>query len=316
MANDDYLMDSELAPIMLDLREKNKNRPPLTEVAPQTMRMRAAEMFAPWNENPTQIAKVENFTINSPEAEIKVRLYDDCENQKTGAMVYFHGGGWVIGDLDLEDAALRFIAKESGMKILSIDYRLAPEHPYPAAIHDGAFTYEWLQANGESLNIDAKKLSYGGGSAGANVAIGSVLYIRDTFKEVPNHMALIHGVYSTALEGVSYDKYGDGRFGLPIASMQYFWNTYLAGKTPEIYCDILLDEQKNMPKNVIIIQSELDVLADEGSLLAQKLTQNGAQVEHRKYSGAYHGFTQYLKSAKIARDALSAIALSLKNSLA
>src|SRR5215213_2513965 len=129
-------VDAELAPILAAQRARVLTRPSLEAVTPAEMRQRAAAEFVFWNSDPEPVALVSDKQISAPHREIGVRIYDDAPALAKGTLVWLHGGGWVIGDLDLEDNALRRLARASGARIISVDYRLAPEHPYPAAIDD------------------------------------------------------------------------------------------------------------------------------------------------------------------------------------
>lgn len=315
MPNDDFRLDEDLKPIMLSQREKNAKRPPLTSIEPKLMRKRASEEFVPWNEGGVEIAEIRDFEIPSEDCQIPLRLYDDSKGKNTGVLIYFHGGGWIIGDLELEDYALRLIAKESGVKILSVDYRLAPEHPFPACLIDAEAVYKWVKQNAHDFSINANKISFGGSSAGANVAMGAILRIRDNLGETPKHAALIHGVFGRDYELPSYKDFGDGRFGLPRAAMEFFWNNYMAGHKDHPHANILLDNLEGLNTDFIILESELDVLADESAELARRLKAKNYDVKHIVYKGAIHGFTQYAKAAKIGRNCLMDIAADLKEKI-
>ena len=305
--NDDFRLDKELLPIMLDQRVRNAARPPLTTIDPITMRARAAAEFVPWNDTPQQLDRVTDFAIDAVTHKVHVRLYEPRTNDYGGALVYFHGGGWVIGDLDLEDGALRIIAKQSGLKVLSVDYRLAPEHRFPAALEDGETVMNWLTANGKSLGIDANRIAFGGGSAGANVALGTALRLRDNAGSMPKYMALLYGAFSRGQDYPSYQEFGDGRFGLPSAAMNFFWNSYLGDIKDHPHAIPIYANLRGLP-DCYILETELDVLASESGDMVSKMRAAGLEVNHQIYKGAMHGFTQYFKSRGLARKALNEIA--------
>ena len=300
---DDNLLDQELLPIMLDQRERNALRPPMTTVDPVTMRERAAAEFVAWNSDPVAVSSVRDFRIDGSVCSIPVRLYDPHPGTTTGLLIYFHGGGWIVGDLDLEDGALRRIAVESGVKILSADYRLAPEHVFPAAIEDGEAVVRWVVRNAENLGIDPAYVGLGGGSAGANVALGTALRLRDAGGPPLAHLLLLYGCFSGGDEMPSHHKYGDGRFGLPVAAMDFFWNAYLGDDRSHPHAVPLKADLGGLPP-ALIIGAELDVLADESAGLAERLRAAGGTADHRVYAGAIHGFTQYSKASALARRAL------------
>jgi len=300
---DDDLLDPELLPIMLDQRARNALRPALTTIDPITMRARAAAEFVDWNSDPAFVAHVRDFSIDGLACSIPVRLYDPRPGSVSGLLIYFHGGGWVIGDLDLEDGALRRIATESGVKILSVDYRLAPEHMFPAATEDGEAVVLWAVNNAEDLGIDAAHIGLGGGSAGANVALGTALRLRDAGGPALAHLLLLYGCFSGGEEMPSHRKFGDGRFGLPVAAMTFFWNAYLGEDRDHPHAVPLKANLSDLPP-AFILEAELDMLADESRCLAEQLRAAGGSADHRVYVGAIHGFTQYSKASALARRAL------------
>lgn len=315
IGEDDHLLDAELLPIMLDQRERNTKRPPMLTVTIEQMRERASKEFEPWNANPPYVESVKNYSIDAETHKIPVRLYDPNPNQKSGILAYFHGGGWIIGDLELEDAVLRTLAIDAGIKILSVDYRLSPENRFPAAIEDGEAIMQYLINNANELNIDLNRISFGGGSAGANVALGSVLRIRDAGKKGPDHLTLLYGVFSRTGDAPSYEKYGNGRFGLPKIAMDYFWREYMGEQPSHPHAAPLEGDLSGLP-SAFILECELDVLADDSKALAQRLATKGIRVNHKSYKGAMHGFTQYFKSCALARAALKDIADELRSELA
>lgn len=311
---DDYRLNKELLPIMIDLRIRNSKRQPLTSVAPELMRQRASDEFVPWNENPPQIESVRDFEIDAGSHKIPVRFYDPNPSVKTGLLIYFHGGGWIIGDLELEDGALRSLAKEGEFKVLSVDYRLAPEFMFPAAIEDGETVMEWVQNNYESLNISPAHVGFGGGSAGANVAMGSLLRLRDNNKAMPIHIALLYGAFLRGGLNPSLSDFANGRFGLPKIAMDFFWNSYLGDMPDHPHAQPLLADLKNLP-SCFIMECELDILASESAAIAKKLIQSGVNVNYKIYKGAMHGYTQYFKASKFANDTLKETANIIKNAI-
>lgn len=304
IGTDDHLLDDELLPIILDQRVRFASRPPMTSVDPATMRARAAAEFEVWNNNPAEVALVRDFTISGPACPIPVRLYDPCPELRTGLLIYCHGGGWIVGDLDLEDGALRLIANQSNVKILSLDYRLAPEHMFPAAIEDGEAAVMWAVNHADELNIAPTRIGIGGGSAGANVAFGTALRLRDAGGPQLAHLLLLYGAFAGGASVRSQENYGDGRFGLPKMAMDFFWNAYLGDDRSHPHAVPAMADLQDLPPSFIVI-AELDVLADESRNMAERLRAAKVIVDVRSYKGAVHGFTQFFKASALARQALS-----------
>lgn len=304
----DELLDPEIRPIILDWRVRARDRSPLASVSSAQMRQRAAAEFAGWNSEPPPVAEVRDFAITG----VPVRLYDPLPHGRAGLMIFLHGGGWTVGDLDLEDAAIRRMAASGRIRILSVDYRLAPEHPYPAALNDIEAVLHWATSDPADLAIDGDRIALGGTSAGANLALGAALRQRDRGGPMPCFLMLLYGAYSGDTQSLTYTVFGDGRFGLPRAAMDWFWASYAgpdAGARP-VYAAPLRADLAGLPP-VFVNHAELDVLRDDTVLLAERLAAAGVAVEHRGYAGAVHGFTQYAKGSALARRALDEAAAAV-----
>lgn len=309
----DDLLDPELRPIVEAQRARMLSPPSLESVTPAEMRLRAAAEFAEWNADPPAIDEVRDFAA----AGVPVRLYVPRPSGESGLLIYAHGGGWVIGDLDLEDAALRRLALRSGVRVLSVDYRLAPEHPFPAALEDITAVVRWAASGPGEIPIDATRIALGGASAGANVALGTALRLRDSGGAAVRFLLLLYGAYSGGLESESYRLFGDGRFGLPRAAMDWFWRTYAGGaaSNEQGYAVPLQADLRGLPP-VYVNYAELDILRDDSAMLVNRLREAGVAVDDRAYAGAVHGFTQYAKSCALARRALDEAADALAAALA
>lgn len=295
----DEAIDPELRPIIVDQRLRASARPPLAAVTPIEMRARAAAEFLIWNQDSERLAKVLECEI----AGVRARLYVPGNCSDNGLLVYLHGGGWVIGDLDLEDAPLRRLARRSSTRILSLDYRLAPENCYPAALDDVEEVIDHLTSGAEPLIVPVpSRIGLGGASAGANVALGAALRLRDRGKRGPDFLLLMYGAYAGGKETSSYLAFADGRFGLPRAAMDWFWRAYTGGKSAP-YSVPLTADLRDLP-SVFLNYAELDILRDDSVQLVARLREAEVSVEVREYRGAIHGFTQYAKGSQLARRAL------------
>lgn len=311
----DAALDADLRPIVDALRQRALERPAPGSVTIEQVRARAAAEFKPWNENPETVAEVRDFHADTTVRRIAVRLYDPGLD-RDGLLVYLHGGGWVIGDLDLEDAALRILANRSGIRILSVDYRLLPEHAFPAAIDDAVAVVRWL-AQGRGPRVDVRRIALGGASAGANLALGAALKLRDTTVVRPCFLLLLYGAYLGDADTESRRSFGDGRFGLPAEVMSYFWRSY-AGPDPgsaHPYAVPAHADLRGLP-GAFVNHAGLDILRDDSIVLAERLREAGVAVEHRAYAGAIHGFTQYHKASTAGRQALEDAARALARALA
>ena len=314
----DDRLDPDLVPIVLAAREKMATRPPLHSVTPDQMRVRAKAEFVPWNADPVPLRRVTDFTLpaGSGGRAIPVRLYEPDDRDTAGCVMHFHGGGWTIGDLDLEDAPLRWMARAGRFAVLSVDYRLAPEHPFPAALEDGEAVFRLVETSGAGLDADPDRIVLSGMSAGANIALGTALRLRDTGGRQPCGLALQYGAYSDQEASSSVRRFGNGRYGLSLASMRYFWENY-AGPAcgPRHPHAVPLNADLAGLPPVFMNHAGIDVLADDSLMLADALGKAGVLVEHKAYAGAIHGFTQYVKASRLAQTALEEAAAAIASML-
>lgn len=317
MNRDDDRIDQELLPMILAQRARYVDRPPMGSLPPDEMRKRASAEFESWNADPPAVAIVRDLATDSGDggASIPLRLYDPAPDVRGGCLVYFHGGGWVAGDLAIEDAGLRRIALAGGIKLLSVDYRLAPEHPFPAAIEDGERVVRWLRREGRSLGLDPGRFALGGASAGAHVAIGTALRLRDGGGPMPVSLALLYGAFGGGQVIASHREFGDGRFGLPLVAMEAFWQAYLGSDRSHPHAVPLTADLSGLPPT-FLAKAELDVLADETDALAERLHDAGVPVTCIEYKGAMHGFTQYAKVSALGRKALEDAGVAVARALA
>jgi acetyl esterase len=296
----DSAVDPELLPILEQQRARAAARAALQAVPVAEMRRRASAEFAPWNSDPQALPLVRDLDAGG----VPSRLYDPQPGCEGGLLVYCHGGGWVIGDLDLEDAALRHVAHRSGLRVLSVDYRLAPEHRFPAALDDVESVCSWIATGPSAIGPAPRRFALGGASAGANLALGAALRLRDAGGPVPDFLVLLYGAYGGGRETASYRDFADGRFGLPRAAMDWFWSAYLGEAGAAHPQGVPLNADLHGLPPVFLSHAELDLLRDDTLLLAERMIAAGLVVDHRAYPGAIHGFTQYLRSSSLARQAL------------
>jgi acetyl esterase len=237
-------------------------------------------------------------------AGVPVRLFRP--DAAHGVIAYLHGGGWVMGTLDSYDAPLRALANASGAEVAAIDYRLAPEHTFPAALDDVLAAVRWLGRDGAPLAV-------AGDSAGGNLAAVAARRLRG---EVPLRLqALIYPITDAALNTPSYREFGDG-FGLSAASMRRFWNLYLDGADgghPDASPLRAADLVGVAP--AFVLTAEADVLRDEGEAYAAALRAAGVPCELERWP-AVHGFWRWLAVSSLARDAVVRIGTALRRALA
>ena len=242
---------------------------------------------------PIQMARTKDLTIALPGRTLDARLYVPIGADKKPALtLYFHGGGWVIGTLDSHDSTCRALANASKAAVLSVAYRLAPEHRYPAAADDCFEATVWAAANAEQLGIDGSKIAVAGDSAGGNLAAAVAIMARDAGGPVLAHQLLLYPVTDVDFARASYDANGGGDYYLTTAGMKWFWNHYLGSVSPaDAPLAVVLNhaDHSNLPP-ATIITAEYDPLRDEGDAYAAKLAAAGVAVDAACAPGMVHGF--------------------------
>jgi acetyl esterase len=310
------VLDPEIKPIV-DLIEAAEG-PPAHLVPLEQARAAHARESAMLSGPGEEVAEVREVEIPGPGGPIPARVYRPlAERASALALVaYFHGGGWVLGTLDAFDSVCRALANASGAVIASIDYRLAPEHPFPAGLDDARAAVRWLAAHADDLGADPARLAIAGDSAGGNLAAVTARRLRDEGGPPLRFQALIYPVCDSALNTPSYRLNGSG-FGLSAASMKRYWELYLDGAdgTQPDASPLRAAELAGLPP-AFVLTVRHDVLCDEGEAYARALEDAGVPVTLSRYDGAVHGFFRWLAKAELARRAVAEVGAALRAGLA
>lgn len=278
------------------------NIPPLhTLTAPQ-----AREAFLSLRttiESPTPVHQVSDLQIPSEHGAIPARIYRPTNAHKTPALIWFHGGGWVLGDLDTADLPSRELAHHSGCTVISVDYRLAPEAVFPAAFEDSLAATEWILENADSLDIDHSRIAVGGDSAGANLAACVAIAARDRNLTLA-YQLLVYPVVEAVFNTPSYLQNADGYF-LTTTMMQWFWDQYMPEDSDrsDIRVAPINADLKGLPP-AWVLTAEFDPLRDEGLNYAKALEKAGVEVATLHVPDTIHGFfSMDIKGGAKARTA-------------
>ena len=271
-------------------------------------------------ERPTiPMARVEPIEIPGPAGAIPARLYvPPAEaDEPLPLLVYFHGGGWVIGDLDTHDSPCRFLAAHAGAAVLAVDYRLAPEHPFPAAVEDACAAHAWTRANAERLGADPARIAVGGDSAGGNLAAVACLQARDEGAPLPAMQLLIYPVADTGRELASRRTFAEG-FLLTRRDMAYYEDRYLppgADRNDPRVAILQADDLAGLPP-AYVATAGFDPLRDEGEAYARRLQEAGVTVALRRHPGLVHSYVNFTAICPTSRAAVLEACGALRMGLA
>jgi acetyl esterase len=267
-----------------------------------------------------EMARVEEVEIPGPAGTIGARLYVPSAppgQAPPPLLVYYHGGGWVNGDLDTHDGPCRFLAVHSGAAVLAIDYRLAPEHPFPAAVEDAAAAYSWTRAGAEQLGLDPARIAVGGDSAGANLAAVVSLLAREEDAPLPAMQLLIYPVTESAAEMPSRLTFAEG-FLLTRPDMDYFEDRYLppgADRADPRVSVLRAEDLSGLPPAYVAVAG-FDPLRDEGVAFARRLREAGVPTALRLHPDLIHTFANLTAICPSARQAMLEAAGALRMGLA
>lgn len=263
-----------------------------------------------------ELSEVKDITVEGAQGLITARLYRPYTKKKVPLpiVVYYHGGGFVIADIDVYDATPRALANKTGALFVSIEYRRAPEAKFPAAHEDAYAAYRWVVQNATSIGGDPKRVAVAGESAGGNLALNVAIRARDEKFQMPTHELLIYPVAGSNNETESYRKYGSSK-PLSKSMMNWFLDNYL--NTPAEKSDPrinLVASNFSGLAPATIITAQVDPLKSEGEELAKKMKAHGVKVRYKNYEGVTHEFFGMAPVLREARSAQEMASRRLKSS--
>lgn len=279
----------------------------LPDSAPASERRRVAAMVRhPLTVGGPAPGNSRDYAVPNGSYDLKVRIMNAAPGERRPALVYLHGGGWIMFSIETHDRIMRELAVPAGIAVVGIDYSLSPNVRYPTQLDEIGDVLQWLQAEGTLLGIDTGRLFVGGDSAGANLAITTCLRLRDQNQlNGMRGMVLCYGVYDGNFETASYHRYADPAYLLSRDEMLQFWQSYI--RTAEDLDDPLVSPLRadlhGLPPAMMII-AERDVLHDENVAMARKLLAAGVDVQSKVYRGTTHSFLEAVSMADVSRQAL------------
>ena len=268
---------------------------------------------------PAEVAQVHELQAGGPHGSIPLRLYrplGSAETETLPVLVYYHGGGWTIGDLDTHDSLCRELANGAGCAVISIDYRMGPEHRFPAAVDDCLAATRWVHANAEALHLDAARLAVGGDSAGGNLAAVISIAARESGDLPIAFQLLIYPATDQHRTAASHAENAQG-YLLTTDTMDYFTGHYIADAAQ--YEDwraspLLHENLANLPP-ALVLTAGFDPLRDEGKAYAERLTAAGNQASYVCFDRQIHGFITMGRLIDEANTAVGLCAAELRRAL-
>lgn len=283
---------------------------------PRELRVAYRQERQYWNADRPELTRVRDTTVPGPAGAVPVRLYYPNDQVLLPGVVYLHGGGWVVGDLESHDKIMRLLALDSAAVVIGVDYRLAPEHKFPIPIEEALAVVRYLIDQGRGWGIDPARLAIAGDSAGAHLSLAACLLTRREGISPLRAAALYYGVFGLR-DSPSRRKFGNNDDGLTEADMKFYAECLLRGPEDldDPCFDLLRNDLSGLPPQYVLAAG-LDPLLDDSLLLADLLEVAGIERELVTYPGVLHGFLHYSRMLDASRRAIRDSALWLRQRLA
>ena len=305
------------AKALLDLMVA-KGVPPTHTLTPREARAFYRERRAITQPDPLPVDEVRDLVADGPGGPIALRLYRPfAVATPTPALLYLHGGGWTIGDLETHDVLCRALAVQAGVAVVAVDYRMAPEQRFPAAVDDAIAALQWLHREAAELGLDAGRLAIGGDSAGGNLAAVAALALRDAASPIRlRHQLLIYPATDMRALAPSHTSNGEG-YLLTRDTIAYFRDHYI---DPQQYADwraspLLHPDHSGLPP-ALVLTAGFDPLRDEGRQYADALSAAGTRAQYVCFERQIHGFITMGRAIDEANTAVALCAAALRRALA
>jgi len=269
-----------------------------------------AELFTP--EDPPPVEDVREFAVDGPRDPLRLRTYRHRIDPPAPVCLFFHGGGWVMGTLDSADDLARAIARRANCLVVSVDYRLAPEHPFPAAVEDARTALDWLESNGPTIDADPNRLAVAGSSAGGALAAALGRWSRRPHTPAIAHQLLLYPILDPDAETTVPDAPLLSR-----ADVEWFWDTYLRSPVDREHpyaAPAAAEDLSGLPPTTILTAG-LDPLGEEGQAFAQRLDGAGVPVENLHYPQLSHGSLSLAEEVDAADAAMEQVTARLRTAL-
>jgi acetyl esterase len=281
-------LDPQAQALLEQMREAGAK--PFEELTVAEARL-ASWAFLDLTGEPEEVASVEHRFIPGPTADIPVRIYRPAGDGPHPAIVYFHGSGWVIANIEISDVATRSLANSTGCVVVSVNYQKAPEHKFPVPFDDCYAATSWVAEHAAALGVDPGRIAVAGDSAGGNIAAAICLRARDHGGPSIAYQVLIYPATDCGWDKPSAIENAEG-YLLQRGSMEWFWNHYLSSmaEAENPYVSPLRAANLSGLPPAYICTAEFDPLRDDGELYGERLRDAGVPVKYTQYDGMIHGF--------------------------
>lgn len=260
-----------------------------------------------------EVSSVTDMVLASPDGKIPIRIYTPEGNGPFPVLVFFHGGGFVLGDLNTAHNICKYLANGAECIVVSVDYRLAPEHKFPAAVKDAYFATQWVEKNAHTFMGDPLRIAVGGESAGGNLAAVVSIMAREKKSPALQFQLLIYPCVQFGMETMSMIDCGE-KYNLTVSEMEWFGDHYFSYKsqmTNAFASPLLAENLENLPP-ALVITAEFDPLRDEGEEYADRLAFSGVPVRKKCYPGMVHSFFNYSGEVDQSQIALNETVMELR----
>lgn len=271
-----------------------------------------------WIWAPAPMAETRELAVPGAAGALAARLHRPIADGDLPVVLFVHGGGWTFGSIDTHDGMMRCLALASGCAVLGFDYRLAPEHPFPAPLDDALAVLAHVEAGGLGPGYDRRRLALAGDSAGATLSLGALIARRDAGAPLPAAAALFYGCYAPIFDTPSHARNGDGRYLLRTEMMRWYWSNFLGPAAPQEApgaCAPLGADLSGLPP-LYLNAAGLDPLLDDTTLLADRLAAAGTRFRLDVFPGVVHGFMRFGRDLSAARAAVAAAGAHLSATFA
>lgn len=300
--DDQSKIDPEIFEFIRQMNQQYEKLITRLPVSPVERREIAEQARKPFRIGGPEMAETQTFFLE--DNHVRVRIYIPKSRSGHSALLYIHGGGWVMFSVDTHDRLMREYADQSGCVVIGIDYSLSPEHRFPKALGEINLVYKWIETQGAEFGLDINNLFIGGDSAGGNLSLCSTLRRRDEGLVLPRGVLLNYAALDTEIRP-SYQEFDGAPYVLDVEEMAAFWRDYLgAPDTDNPYARPLLADLSGLPPVHLCI-ANCDILRDENLVLCDRLTEVNVEVSCEVYDGATHSFLEAMSMSACARQAIS-----------